>query len=146
MEGGNFPENAEAGMVAKKALAINWSELAAMAANPFCLTLGLILPYASEKWLSRFSLALGKMAKEYGIALVGGDVSQGPLTIAIQVHGTSRVGESLRRDKAKVGDTIYVTGTRGAAAAGLLWVGGTSHIGDSFKLIDGHPVRNCRDF
>jgi thiamine-monophosphate kinase len=146
VEGVHFPENADAGLVAKKALAVNLSDLAAMAANPFCFTLGLILPDASEKWLSKFSLALGKMAKEYGIALVGGDVSQGPLTIAIQVHGTSRFGESLRRDKAKVGDIIYVTGTLGAAAAGLLCVGGPSHIGDSFKLIDDHPPRNCRDF
>ena len=145
VEGVHFPENADSGLVAKKALAVNLSDLAAMAAKPLCFTLGLILPSASENWLRKFSMALGKMAKEYGIALVGGDLSKGPLTVAIQVHGTNRFGEALRRDKAKIGDSIYVTGELGDAAAGLLCVGGRSHISDSFKLIDDHTPQNCRD-
>ena len=146
VEGIHFPKNADAGLIAKKALGTNLSDLAAMASKPLCFTLGLVLPDFSEDWLHKFSKSLGEMAKHFGIALVGGDLTEGPMTIAIQVHGINPIGMALRRSAAQVGDHIYVTGKLGDAAIGLLCIGESSHIGCSFKLIDDPPPQSCRDF
>lgn len=119
VEGVHFPRDCEPGQLGQRSLRVNLSDLAAMGAEPVCFTLGLALPQADEKWLEAFSLGLAAVASEGGCPLVGGDVTRGPLTVCIQVHGRVPRGRALRRSGAAVGDDIYVTGTLGGAAAAL---------------------------
>jgi thiamine-monophosphate kinase len=144
VEGVHFPKNANPSQIAKRALSVNLSDLAAMAAIPHFFTLGLVLPSANEDWLSEFSAGLGEIAQKYRITLIGGDLSKGPMAIAIQVHGLSPVGKALRRDGAKIEDELFVTGPLGEGAIGLLCVGGKSHLGSSFKFLSDPPnkIRN----
>lgn len=103
-----------------KALAVNLSDLAAMGATPAWATLALTLPKADEDWLERFCRGLFALADRYGVELVGGDTTHGPTTvITLQAHGFVPPGLALRRDGAKPGDGIYVTGTPGDAGLAL---------------------------
>ncbi|MFO1423380.1 MAG: thiamine-phosphate kinase [Candidatus Competibacteraceae bacterium] len=103
-----------------KALAVNLSDLAAMGATPAWATLALTLPKADEDWLERFCRGLFALADRYGVQLVGGDTTHGPTTvITIQAHGWVPPGLALRRDGARPGDGIYVTGTPGDAGLAL---------------------------
>jgi thiamine-monophosphate kinase len=98
-----------------KALAVNLSDLAAMGAEPAWATLALTLPEADEAWLTAFCRSLFVLAERFGVELVGGDTTQGPLTITLQAHGFVPEGMALRRDGARPGDVICVTGTPGDA-------------------------------
>ena len=120
----HFPAAADPALVANRALAVNLSDLAAMAADPFCFTLGLALPQADDHWLEGFSSGLLALAQRFNCPLVGGDITQGPLTITIQVQGLSRPDRVVRREVARPGDTIYVTGCLcdGAIALVSLWL------------------------
>ena len=144
VEGVHFPASANPSQIAKRALSVNLSDLAAMASKPCFFTLGLILPTANEDWLSEFSAGLGEIAQKYRISLIGGDLSKGPMAVAIQVHGLSPIDKALRRDGAKIGDELFVTGPLGEGAIGLLCVGGESHLGPSFKFLSDPPkkIRN----
>ena len=103
-----------------KALAVNLSDLAAMGATPAWATLALTLPKADEAWLERFCRGLFALADRYDLQLVGGDTTRGPTTvITIQAHGFVPSGLALRRDGARPGDGIYVTGTPGDAGLAL---------------------------
>lgn len=103
-----------------KALAVNLSDLAAMGAVPAWATLALTLPRADEDWLDRFCRGLFALADRYGVQLVGGDTTHGPTTvITLQAHGFVPPGLALRRDGAKPGDGIYITGTPGDAGLAL---------------------------
>ena len=119
VSGVHFPEQTPAHAIGHKALAVNLSDLAAMGATPRWFTLALTLPQADDTWLSGFSTGLSALARRHGIHLVGGDTTRGPLSITIQVMGTLPAGEALLRSGARVDDLIFVTGTLGAAAAGL---------------------------
>ena len=102
-----------------KALAVNLSDLAAMGADPAWLTLALTLPDVDENWLEAFSDSLFEQLDYYGIQLIGGDTTRGPLSLTLGIHGLIPAGRALKRSGAKVGDWIYVTGTPGDSAAGL---------------------------
>lgn len=115
----HFPANAKASLIAQRALAVAISDLAAMGANPLSFTLALSLPELDESWISDFSHGLKQSAESYGVALMGGDTTCGPLSITLQVHGTVPRGYALTRSGAQLGDCIYVTGTLGDAAAAL---------------------------
>jgi len=121
--GAHFPEDAAADLVAYRSLAVNLSDLAAMAAEPLCFTLALTLPQADSKWLAAFSRGLAELAGEFRCSLVGGDLSRGPLQIAIQVHGLCVAGHELRREGARPGHKVYVTGWVGDGALGLAGLG-----------------------
>lgn len=102
-----------------KSLAVGLSDLAAMGAQPAWFTLALTLPEVNDTWLKKFSQGLAKLANEHNIQLVGGDTTEGPLTISIQVHGFVDQTKTMRRSNAKLGDMIYVSGTLGDAGAAL---------------------------
>ncbi|MGP7735401.1 thiamine-phosphate kinase [Oceanimonas smirnovii] len=102
-----------------RALAVNLSDLAAMGADPCWVSLALTLPEVNEAWLKGFCEGFFELAEYYNVALVGGDMTKGPLSITVTVHGSLPQGKALRRDGAKAGDGIYVTGTLGDAALGL---------------------------
>jgi thiamine-monophosphate kinase len=119
VEGVHFFADVDPHALGYKALAVNLSDLAAMGADPAWFTLALTLPDYNPAWLEGFSSGLAKAAKASGIQLVGGDTTRGPLTISIQVHGLVDAGQAMRRDGAKPGDRIYVSGTLGDAGAAL---------------------------
>ncbi len=102
--------------IAAKAVMVNVSDIAAMAATPCWITLNLSLPQFSQLWLERFSQGLHHTLKRFNLALIGGDTTKGPLSITITIFGLVPKGKALRRCGAKAGDLIYVSGELGAAA------------------------------
>lgn len=121
--GTHFPAGASAESIGSRALAVNLSDLAAMAAEPLCFTLALTLPSADPDWLEPFSRGLAQLAGAHRCPLVGGDLSLGPLQIAIQVHGLCEAGRELRRAGAAPGQGVYITGHAGDGALGLASLG-----------------------
>ncbi len=111
----HFPAKADPSLVAQRALAVNLSDLAAMGAEPLAFTLALSLPNADEVWLQAFSLGLEASVQAYHCPLIGGDITKGPLSITIQVHGLLNRNAVMTRSGAKPGDLVYVSGELGAA-------------------------------
>lgn len=109
-------------LVARKALRVNLSDLAAKGAVPRAYMLDLMLPRdIQEAWIAAFARGLAEDQAEFGIHLIGGDTDStpGPISIAIMAFGEVDIGRMIRRDGARAGDKIYVTGTIGDAALGL---------------------------
>ena len=130
----HFFADADPEGVGHKALAVNLSDLAAMGATPAWATLALTLPRADEDWLAAFCRGLFALADRHGVQLIGGDTTHGPTTvITIQVHGFVPPGQALRRDGAKPGDTLYVTGTPGDAGLALAAAFGKATIAASHE-------------
>jgi thiamine-monophosphate kinase len=102
-----------------KALAVNLSDLAAMAASPRAFTLALALPEVDEIWLAEFARGLFECADQFGCELIGGDTTRGPLTISITVFGDVPPDAAPRRSGAMAGDDIWVSGELGGAGMAL---------------------------
>lgn len=117
--GVHFPPQTNPYDIGYKALAVNLSDLAAAGAEPRWATLALTLPEANEAWLEAFAQGFFTLAERYRVSLVGGDTTQGPLSITVQMHGLTPRGRMLRRAGARPGDLIYVTGTLGDAGLAL---------------------------
>lgn len=115
----HFPADMAAEDVGWRALAVNLSDVAAMGATPMWFTLALSLPELDQDWLRGFSAGMRAGAERYSVALVGGDLTRGPLTITMTMLATQAVGGGLLRSGARAGDGIYVSGSLGGAAAGL---------------------------
>ena len=116
-----FPEDA-ADMVAKKALRVNLSDLAAKGAKPLGFLLTLALPKSvAEPWVELFARGLGTDAELYECPLLGGDTTGtgGPIAISITALGSVPTNTMVRRSGAQAGDAVMVTGTIGDAALGL---------------------------
>jgi thiamine-monophosphate kinase len=110
-------------IVAAKALRVCLSDLAAGGAAPFTYQLSLSLPKAwRERWVAGFARGLAADQRRYGIVLCGGDtvVTPGPLTVTITAFGRVPRGRGLTRSGARPGDRLWVTGTVGDGALGLL--------------------------
>lgn len=119
VEGTHFFHGDDPFLLGKKALSVNLSDMAAMGANPMWATLALSLPEADESWLEAFSGGFMMQAQGYGVDLVGGDTTKGPLAICVQIMGEVDAEFALRRDGAAVGEDIWVSGCLGDAALGL---------------------------
>ena len=117
--GRHFPPATAAHSIGHRALAVNLSDMAAMGATPAWATLSLTMPSADAAWLQEFSSGLLDLAREHGVALVGGDTTRGPLTVSVQILGSVPRGAALRRGGAKAGDLLVATGTLGDSGAGL---------------------------
>jgi thiamine-monophosphate kinase len=113
-----FPE-ADPRSLGWKTLAVNISDLAAMGAQPRWATLALALPTIEEGWLAAFAEGFFACAGRYGVDVVGGDTTRGPLTLCVQIMGEVPAGGALRRDAAKAGDDVWVSGWLGDAALAL---------------------------
>jgi thiamine-monophosphate kinase len=116
VEGTHFFADCNANSLGHKALAVNLSDIAAMGGAPHSAQLALTLPGINEPWLTRFCDGIFTLAKKYEIDLIGGDLTQGPLTITVVLNGSISKGAALLRSGAQVGDDIHVTGELGAAA------------------------------
>jgi len=119
VEGRHFFSGADASLLGHKSLAVNLSDLAAMGAEPKAFTLALALPKVDALWLRGFSEGLFELAAQYGCRLIGGDTTKGPLNICITILGEVPTGQALRRDAAKPGDDIWVSGNVGDARLAL---------------------------
>ncbi|WP_229007687.1 thiamine-phosphate kinase [Methylophilus sp. Leaf408] len=119
VSGTHFFAEADPYSIGWKALAVNISDMAAMGANPKWATLSIALPEINHDWLQGFSQGLFACADNYGVLLIGGDTTRGPLNIAINILGEVPLGKAIKRSGAQVGDDIWVSGTLGKAA---LWL------------------------
>jgi thiamine-monophosphate kinase len=119
VENVHFFAGANPRQLGHKLLAVNLSDLASMGAEPVAVTLALTLPSVDEQWLREFAHGFLTLATQYNVDLIGGDTTQGALTLTVQALGFVPQGQALLRSAAKVGDVIYVTGTLGDAGLGL---------------------------
>ena len=116
VEGRHFFKGADPEALGHKTLAVNLSDLAAMGATPRWATLALALPRADEQWIAAFSRGFMRLAREHDVDLIGGDTTRGPLNLCVQIMGEVPLNRALRRDAARVGDEVWVSGTLGDAA------------------------------
>jgi thiamine-monophosphate kinase len=114
----HFLADSPARSLGHRALAVNLSDLAAMGAVPAWALLSLTLPQIDEPWLAEFARGFGTLARVHGVSLVGGNLSRGPRSIAVQLTGQVPAGTALRRSGARPDDQIWVSGTLGDAAHG----------------------------
>jgi len=119
LEGRHFAAGAAPRALGHKALAVNLSDMAAMGAAPRWATLALALPSADEAWLAAFAEGFYALAARFGVDLVGGDTTRGPLTLCVTILGELPAGTALRRDGARPGDDVWVSGELGGAAYAL---------------------------
>ena len=121
--GVHFLPDTDPGRLGWKALAVNLSDLAAMGAQPRWVTLAGALPAAQstvdEAWLAQFADGFFACADTYGVDVIGGDTTRGPLTLSITALGEIEPGQALRRDGARIGDCVWVSGRPGLASLGL---------------------------
>ncbi len=116
VEGRHFFRGSDPEALGHKTLAVNLSDLAAMGATPRWATLALALPKADARWLAAFTRGFMRLARAHDVDLIGGDTTRGPLNLCVQIMGEVSAHQALRRDGARVGDDIWVSGTLGDAA------------------------------
>ncbi len=131
VEGVHFFPDVEPQALGHKALAVNLSDIAAMGAMPRWAMLALALPDADAGWLEGFSRGFFALADKHGVDLVGGDTTRGPRNICVQIMGEVARGKALRRDGAKTGDDIWVSGQLGEAAAAVAHRRGELNLGQA---------------
>ncbi len=119
VENVHFFKEANPYCLGHKLLAVNLSDLASMGAEPVAVTLALTLPSVNEQWLAKFSKGFLTLANKYQVDLIGGDTTQGALTLTVQALGLVPKNKAMTRAKAQIGDLIYVTGKIGDAGLGL---------------------------
>jgi thiamine-monophosphate kinase len=122
VSGVHFLPDTDASLVASKLVRVNMSDLAAMGAKPKGILISIALPTNfDEIWVKRFAQGLSRELTEFSIVLVGGDtvMTHGPLSLTLTAIGEAVIAKELRRSDARIGDTIYVSGTIGDAALGL---------------------------
>jgi thiamine-monophosphate kinase len=114
--GVHFPENTSAYDIGYKCLAVNLSDLAAMGASPCWALLSLTLPFDDADWLKSFTAGFKSLAEPFGVSLVGGDTTSGPLAVSVTALGVIEPGQQMLRSGAHIGDLLIVSGTVGGAA------------------------------
>jgi thiamine-monophosphate kinase len=119
VEGRHFLAGTDPERLGHKLLAVNLSDLAAMGGRPRFALLAGALPDADEAWLAAFARGLFALAARFGVDVVGGDTTRGPRTLSLTLIGDVPAGTALRRDGARDGDDIYVSGTLGDAMLAL---------------------------
>ena len=119
ISGVHFPESTCAEDIGYKSLAVNLSDLAAMGAEPAWASLAISLPEANKSWLQGFMQGFNELAEKHNVSLIGGDTTQGPLSVTINITGFVDSNTALKRSNAKAGDAIFVTGNIGDAFIGL---------------------------
>lgn len=122
IEGVHFLAHTAPADIARKALGVNLSDLAAMGAAPYAYSLALSIPKdTTTEWIQSFSQSLHTMQTTYGCFLLGGDSTASPhgISITITAYGLVNHGEALKRGAGLAGDSLYVTGTIGDSFLGL---------------------------
>jgi len=138
INGVHFPEYTPPRAIGFKSLAVNLSDIAAMSGKARWFTLALSLPESDPQWLKEFSEGMFELAHKFDVRLVGGDTTRGSLSITISVIGTTEEHRSVRRDTAKEGDSIFITGEPGLASIGL-------SIPDNEAALSDNDKKRCLD-
>lgn len=149
VSGTHFFPDAAPFLLGHKTLAVNLSDMAAMGATPRWATLAIALPDATpvkgtppdtrpaaglcadESWLEKFSAGFFSLAEQYGVELIGGDTTRGPLNLCVTIFGEIPAHQALRRSGAQLGDEIWVSGTLGDAALALAHLQGRIQLSDA---------------
>lgn len=131
VSGTHFFPDADPYLLGHKTLAVNLSDLAAMGAMPRWATLAIAMPSEEAAWLERFSAGFFALAQQHGVDLVGGDTTRGPLNLCVTIFGEVPAEQALRRDGAKAGDDIWVSGQLGDAALALAHLQGRVKLDDA---------------
>lgn len=140
--GTHYPQDLPPFDVGYRAVVINLSDIAAMGGRPRWMTLALTVPDADTGWLSLFAEGLFTAAAEADVSLIGGDTTRGPTTVvSVQILGDVDPALAIKRSGASPGDSIFVTGTPGDAAAGLSMLEGGSDQSDESEYLIGRFVR-----
>ncbi len=116
VSGTHFFADADPRRLGHKTLAVNLSDMAAMGARPRWALLSLALPKVDPAWLRAFSAGFHALADAHEVELIGGDTTRGPLNLCVTIFGEVPRGRALRRDRARVGDDVWVSGELGSAA------------------------------
>ncbi|MCX7147969.1 MAG: thiamine-phosphate kinase, partial [Rhodocyclales bacterium] len=119
VEGTHFLADTDPEALGWKTLAVNVSDMAAMGAIPRWALLAAVLPAPTPEWIEPFARGFFDCAASYGIDLIGGDTTRGPRAFCVTILGEVPAGRALRRDGAKAGDSIWISGQPGRAALGL---------------------------
>jgi thiamine-monophosphate kinase len=119
VSGTHFFADADPFMLGHKTLAVNLSDMAAMGATPGWAMLAIALPEVNAAWLEKFSAGFFALAKQYGVELIGGDTTRGPLNLCVTIFGEVPAQQALRRSGAQLGDEVWVSETLGDAALAL---------------------------
>ena len=117
--GVHFPHETSARAIGHKSIAVNLSDLAAMGAEPSWVSLAITMPDVDLKWIEEFCHGAFELCEYYNVQLIGGDTTQGPLTITVTAQGFTPKDKHITRSGAKAGDWLYVTGEIGDAALAL---------------------------
>src|SRR5262245_16812749 len=135
VSGRHFSPGVDPETLGHKALAVNLSDMAAMGATPRWATLCLALPRADARWLAAFARGFMRLARRHRVDLVGGDTTRGPLAISVQILGEVPAGTALRRDGARAGDDVWVSGVLGNAALALAAMKGRVRLGRRDRVL-----------
>lgn len=130
VEGTHFLADTDAEALGWKVLAVNVSDLAAMGAQPRWATLAAAFPAPTVDWIESFARGWFDCADRHGIDLIGGDTTRGPRAFCVTILGEIPPGQALRRDGAKPGDSIWVSGRPGRAALGLAHLQGRTMLAE----------------
>lgn len=117
--GVHFSKTTPPRAIGHKAIAVNLSDLAAMGAEPSWISVAITLPEVDEEWVGEFCAGMFELCEYYNVKLVGGDTTQGPLSITVTAQGFIPYNKQIARSGAKAGDWLYVTGEIGDAALAL---------------------------
>ncbi len=115
VEGVHFFPDISPAALGHRVIAVNLSDLAAMGAEPCWVSVAITLPEINEQWIDAFSSGLFETCDYYNVQVIGGDTTQGPLSVTITAQGIVPEGKAILRSGAKPGDFIYVTGSLGDA-------------------------------
>lgn len=129
--GTHFFADADPTQLGWKTLAVNISDIAAMGAEPRWALLAIALPAADEDWIAAFARGLFDCAQAYGVDLVGGDTTRGPLSMTVTIIGEVPAGTAITRSGAHPGDDLWVSGQPGLAALGLATLRGEAELTDA---------------
>lgn len=119
VEGIHFFSDMDPRALGHRAVAVNLSDIAAMGAEPAWISIALTLPMVDEHWMREFSESIFEICEYYNVQVIGGDTTQGPMSITICAKGLVPKDKALTRSGAKPGDWIYVSGSLGDAAAAV---------------------------
>ena len=115
----HYPGGACADAIGYRSLAVATSDLAAMGATPAFATVSLTAESLTVSWAEHYAGGLATAARDFGIAIVGGNVAKGPESVTVTVHGHTPSGTAITRSGAKPGEVLYVTGSLGGAGLAL---------------------------
>jgi thiamine-monophosphate kinase len=131
--GVHFPMDTSARAIGHKSIAVNLSDLAAMGAEPSWVSLAITLPEIDENWIKEFCIGVFELCEFYNVQVIGGDTTQGPLSITVTAQGQIPFQQHISRSGAKAGDWLYVTGEIGGAALALQHIQGKVKVAAKYQ-------------